>query len=101
MEFTTSTMDAADRGGLTYDKLMAVLHDMEQLRPTLCYIASDYVPIQDDGRLMCINNQGATTLGYDVLCHTSQLPAMLTELSGRFNLKPLDGKEFDRRSAPR
>lgn len=61
-------------------------------------MASEYVPVREDGQIICMDNNGATPLGYDVICNTSQLKDVIRTLNdGFFIPRPLDNYEVRRR----
>lgn len=95
-EVTTSTV-GDNSEGLTYEKLMAIRHELELMRPVVYYMASDYAPIKEDGTLFCLPNEGETTLGVDIVCHTSQVAGMYRVLGDKYDLRPMTDTEQRRR----
>lgn len=94
---STNTTLTDDNRGLTFDKLMATINVLNDKYKTVFYMASDYAPISEDGKIIGIPNDGATSSGYDIVCHTSQVERMIEALSSEYIVRPLDEAERRRR----
>lgn len=94
---TTTSTTSTIQEGLTYESLTRVLLEMKSRLTVVFYMASDYVPVVEDGEVTCIDNLGATEAGFDIICHPSQISLMKCSLFDQYNLQAMSEAERFRR----
>lgn len=71
---------------LTFAALRTILADSE-CRSVLYYILSPFIPVSANS-FVRIANDGATTIGYDIVCHPMQWPELQAAVDGMAVLTP-------------
>lgn len=71
---------------LTFAALRTMLADSE-CQPVLYYMLSPFIPISENS-FVRIANDGATPIGYDIVCHPTQWAELQAAVAGMAVLSP-------------
>lgn len=80
---------------LTFAALRTLLADLE-CQPVLYYILSPFIPVSANS-FVRIANDGATAIGYDIVCHPTQWPELQAAVAGMAVLTPRDNTQWRER----
>lgn len=90
----TSTTELDGPLNLTLEKLLQLWESIR--KPVIFYMISKYFPESLKGQCIKLPSEHAP-IGFDLILHPDNLPALETALLGKAMLRLLDDAEFDRR----